>query len=52
MRAQIPEKVTTDGVLALEYEMKYAEVEAIIGPPLCIVEVEDNRLSAADRATL
>jgi hypothetical protein len=46
--AHIPEKVTTDGLLAIRRGMTYAEVETLIGPPLCVVDVDDARLSEAD----
>jgi hypothetical protein len=47
--AHIPEKVTTDGLLAIRRGMTYGEVETLIGPPLCVVSVEDARMSEADK---
>lgn len=32
----VPERVTTDGLLALERGMTYGEVEALVGPPVCV----------------
>jgi hypothetical protein len=46
----IPEKVTTDGLLAIRPGMTYAEMENLIGPPLCVVQVEDSKFNDADKA--
>jgi hypothetical protein len=35
---KIPETVTTDGLLTLKKGMSYEEVEALVGPPLCVSE--------------
>jgi len=37
-RAYVPEKVTTEGLLAIKKGMTYSQVEALIGPPLCVRE--------------
>jgi len=47
--AYIPEKVTTDGLLAIKKGMTYDEVENLIGPPLCIVAIEDPRFGETDK---
>jgi hypothetical protein len=47
----IPEKVTTDGLLAIRPGMTYTEMENLIGPPLCIVEVEDSKLIDEDKVS-
>ena len=46
--AYVPEQVTTDGLLSLTREMTYEQVEAVIGPPLCIYDVEDSALDEAE----
>jgi hypothetical protein len=47
--AHVPDRVTADGLLAIRRGMTYGEVETLIGPPLCVVSVEDARLSEADK---
>lgn len=47
--AYVPEKVTADGLLAIRNGMTYGEVETLIGPPLCVVSIEDARFSDAER---
>lgn len=47
--AYVPEKVTTDGLLAIRHGMTYGEVETLIGPPLCVVSIEDAGFSDADK---
>jgi hypothetical protein len=47
--AYVPEKVTADGLLAVRRGMTYEEVEALIGPPLCVSSFEDERMSEVDR---
>jgi hypothetical protein len=49
IRAHIPDKVTADGLLSLKNGMTYAEVEQIVGPPLCVVEVDDKTLNESDQ---
>ena len=44
----IPGKVTTDGLLAIRPGMTYAEMENLIGPPLCIVQIEDSQFKVED----
>jgi hypothetical protein len=44
----IPEKVTTDGLLAIRPGMTYAEMEDLIGPPLCIVQIEDSQFNVEE----
>jgi hypothetical protein len=46
--AYVPPQVTTDGLLAIKNGMSYAEVERLIGPPLCVVAMEDTTLSGND----
>jgi hypothetical protein len=49
-RAYIPPAVTTDGLLAIKKGMTYAEVENLIGPPLCVIEVDTADLTEEDAA--
>src|SRR3954470_2796276 len=35
---RIPDNVTTDGLLTLKKGMSYDDIEALIGPPLCVIE--------------
>jgi hypothetical protein len=44
----IPTAVTTERLLEIRDEMTYEQVEALIGPPLCVSSIEDDKLSAAD----
>jgi len=37
---KIPDRVTADGLLALKKGMSYEDVEALVGPPLCVIEEE------------
>jgi hypothetical protein len=34
-------RVTADGLLTIRPGMTYGEVETLIGPPLCVVAIED-----------
>ena len=45
----VPNQVSADGLLAIQRGMTYEEVESLIGPPLCVVSVEDTQLSEADQ---
>ncbi|HYM21649.1 MAG TPA: hypothetical protein VEU08_00505 [Vicinamibacterales bacterium] len=49
-RAYVPDRVTTDGLLAIKNGMTYPQVESLIGPPLCARDIQDSTLTSAARA--
>ena len=47
--AYVPEKVTADGLLTIKPGMTYGELETLIGPPVCVVSIEDSSFNEADK---